>query len=233
MTDESHDSMFHINGSFLPGAGDMSVSVSSLHSLPGISPGISEAPPTPPSPIDHEITPETTHYLPGDSICSFDITDSARSIDNQYPRDHDGAFMLFGKKRQRYTGDETYSAELQMLKRTKKESPVTTNKTFVVPSKMSFLRRRMRRARQLGKMAWRIQRKFVNRKSDTTTCSEGDNTFVIPNLSMSTYRASDVTTDADETLTLFERQLSTMERCIVSNEVTFWRSDDIYPSDTE
>ena len=238
-TDESRDNLLFVNGSFLPGAGDMSVSVSSLHSLPSICSDITEAPPTPPSPIDHVVTLDTTRYLPGDSNCSFVATDSAHVIDNQYSSHED--LGLCGKKRQRCTDDEASSVESHLHKRIKKESQVNTNNTFAIPAKMSFLKRRMRKARQIAKMTQRIQRKFVNRKSEKApsdgsgnpTCFEGETLFVIPNRSISTYSASDVTTDADETLTLFERQLSTMERCLVSNKVTFWRSEDLYPSDTE
>ena len=146
-TEESGD----VNGSFLPGAADMCVSVSSLHSLRSISPDISVAPSTHTSPIDHVTTPETTRYLPGDSICSFVATDSAHVKDNQDTSDED--LGLCGKKRQRCTGDEASSEESHMHKRIKKESPVNTNKTFAIPAKMSFLNRRMRKARQIAKMA--------------------------------------------------------------------------------
>ena len=231
-TDESLDSLLYANASFLPDAGDMSVSVSSLPSFRGLCEDTSVAPPTLQSSNDHEVTFETTCYLPGDSICSFAAIDDTHVIDNVYSMEQDEDARLFGKKRQRCAGDEVIFTESHTHKRIKKESPATTN-SRIVPSKMSFLRRRMRKVRHVSKLARRIQRKFVNIKPDTTTCIEGETPFVIPNPSVSTYSSSDVTTDADESLTLFERQLSTMERCLVSNKVTFWRSEDLYPSDTE
>ena len=231
-SDESRDSLLYVNGSFLPGDGDMSVSVSSLPGFRGLCQDTSVAPSTPPSSYDHDVTFETTCYLPGDSICSFAAFDDTHVIDNAYLMEQDEDARLFGKKRQRCAGDEVIFTESHKHKRIKKESPATTN-SRIVPSKMSFLRRRMRKVRHVSKLARHIHRKFVNIKPDTTTCIEGETPFVIPNPSVSTYSSSDVTTDADESLTLFERQLSTMERCLVSNKVTFWRSEDLYPSDTE
>ena len=232
VTDESRDSLLYVNGSFLPGAGDMSLSVSSLPCFRGLCHETSVAPPTPTSSNDHEATFETTCHLPGDSIYSFAAIDDTHVIDNAYSTEQDEDVRSFGKKRQRCAGDEVVFTESHTHKRIKKESPATTN-SRIVPSKMSFLRRRMRKARHVAKLARHIQRKFVNIKPDTTTCIEGETPFVRPNSSVSTFSSSDVTADADDTLTLFERQLSSMERCLVSNQVTFWRSEDLYPSDTE